>query len=195
MLSADRVNLVDDLFSSFHEFGPSVDDMEVLTTGKTSEQGIRLKLRGERITMFVGASSCKFVKDGAVWKEADRVLGMLATFLRVVTNVKGTELGSKTSILSLHLQPKNVAFRDILKPFLDSRLKALDQEPVKSMAIVANWPTRRITLDGSAQLANGVYIQMERDFPAEMHMNEAKEHIFKDEVDMLKMLEVEEVDH
>ena len=46
MLSADRVNLVDDLFSSFHEFGPSVDDMEVLTTGKTSEQGIRLKLRG-----------------------------------------------------------------------------------------------------------------------------------------------------
>ena len=66
---------------------------------------------------------------------------------------------------------------------------------MKSMAIVANWPTRRITLDGSAQLANGVYIQMERDFPAEMHMDEAKEHIFKDEADMLKLLEVEEVDH
>jgi hypothetical protein len=62
------------------------------------------------------------------------------------------------------------------------------------MAVVARWPGRRITLDGSAQLANGIFVQMERDFPAELTFDEMKQQLFDDEIAVFQLLRVEEVE-
>lgn len=193
-LLADRAEVIQALFDAFAEFEPSADDLEVISAGKTTEQGIRLRLASQRITFFFGATTCKFTKEAAVWAEADKILGILDTFLTILVQMSGADLGKKNSVLSLHLQLKTGSFKDILRPFIDSRIKQLDPETLDAMAIVARWPRRRITLDGSAQLANGIFVQMEREFESALSYDDMRQHIFNDEVELLKLLGVEEVD-
>lgn len=194
MLAA-RAPLVQALFDSFAEFQPNFDDLELVTTGKTSEQGIRFRIASQNISLFLGAMTCKFTKDGAVWSEADKILSILQTFLQIIEKVGGVVFGNKFSVLSLHLQPKTASFKDILRPFIADRLKQLDAAPLEAMAGILRWPVRKITLDGSAALANGIFVQMQREFELSISLDEMKRQIFNDEADMLKLLDVvEEVD-
>jgi hypothetical protein len=193
-LLADRFAIVQALFDAFAEFEPNADDMEIISTGKTTEQGIRLRLASQKITFFFGATHCKITRESAVWADADAMLSTIDLFLTTLVTVSHVVLGRRTSVVSLHLQPKTASFKDILRPFIDPRLKALDSEPLKAMAIVARWPNHRITLDGSAQIANGTFVQMEREFDPQASYEEMKNIIFSDEFELLKLLGVEEVE-
>lgn len=61
------------------------------------------------------------------------------------------------------------------------------------MAIVARWGTRRLTLDGSASIANAVFIQSERDFDGKASWDDIKRSVLDDELQLFKLLSVEEV--
>ena len=50
-----------------------------------------------------------------------------------------------------------------------------------------------IGLDGSAALANGIFLQIEREFDAKISYADMKQRIFDDEVQMLRVLGLEEV--
>ena len=193
-LLTDRAEIIQTLFDAFAEFEPNADDLEVVSAGKTAEQGIRLRFASQKITFFFGAANCKFTKEAALWAEADTILRILDTFLAILTKVSGVTFGKKTSVLSLHLQPKTASSQDILRPFIDSGIKSLDRAPLDAIAIVARWPRHRITLDGSALVANGIFVQMEREFDATLSYDEMKRDIFNDEFDLLKLLGVEEVE-
>ncbi|HEY4365012.1 MAG TPA: hypothetical protein VGN17_28875 [Bryobacteraceae bacterium] len=190
-LLVERADIIQALFDSFAEFEPNADDLEVLSAGKTTEQGIRLRLASEKITLFFGAAYCKFSKEEPAWPEADSLFSRLERFLSILTKCSGVVLGKRTSVLSLHLQLRTASFKDILRPFIDTGIRKLDSAPLKAMALVARWPDYRITLDGSAQLANGIFVQMEREFDATASYEHMKEHIFADEVAVLKLLGVE----
>jgi len=193
-LLADRVAIVQALFDTFAEYEPNPDDLEAVTTGKTTEQGIKLRLASQRVSLFFGATGCKFTKEAAVWAEADKILGILSSFLNILTKMGEARLGKRNAVLSLHLQPKTVSFQDVLRPFITPEIQKLDPGPLAAMAVVARWPGRRITLDGSAQLANGIFVQMERDFPAELTFDEMKQQLFDDEIAVFQLLRVEEVE-
>lgn len=93
----------------------------------------------------------------------------------------------------LHLQPKNVTFRELLHPFLPTTLAQLEDSPAQAMAYVVRWKGRRVTWDGSAALANAIFLKLERDFEPPVALEEMKTTIYNDEVTMLKVLNVEEV--
>jgi hypothetical protein len=99
----------------------------------------------------------------------------------------------KIAILSLHLQPKTLSFREILRPFLAEPIAKLEGNPVEAMAIVARWSGRRITLDGSAAIANGLYIQSEREFESTSSFDQIRAAVSNDELTLFKLLDVEEV--
>jgi hypothetical protein len=191
---ADRAQLVQSLFDSFAQFKPAPDDLEAITTGKTSELGVRLRLASRGITLFFGAASCKITKDAATWPEADATLAIIATFLEILVQYAGVELGRKNTIISIHVQPKTKSFKEILSPFVDERLKKIGSAPLDAMAVVARWPGRRLTLDGSAQLVNGIFIQMEREFAPEVSFEQIKKELFDDELNLLKLLDLAEVE-
>jgi|SRR5271165_1607383 len=193
-LLADRAEIIQALFDAFGEYEPNADDLEVVSTGKTTEQGIKLRLASQRINLFFGATLCKFTKEVAIWAEADTILSTLVTFARILTETGGVALGEKNSVLSLHLQPKAVPFQDILRPFITPDIRNLESAPLRAMAVVVRWPGRRVTLDGSAQLANGIFVQMERDHAANASFDDMKQRIYDDEVAILRLLNVEEVD-
>ena len=191
-LLADKTRAVEGLFTAFAPWNPSVDDIELLTSGKPSEQGVKIKIPNQGASFFFGPTSCKFTKDPATWPEADQTLQLLSVALEALGRSTGVTFGKRTSVLSLHLQPTIVSFRDILRKFIVPELLALDPGAPTVMAVVARWPTHRVTLDGSATLANGIFLQAERGFDGDATFENIKEAIFSDEQELFKLLDVQE---
>ena len=83
-------------------------------------------------------------------------------------------------------------FNEILRPFLVPKITGLENEPTEAMAIVARWKNRRITLDGSAAIANAIFVQLEREFNAEASYDDIKTQLLADEIELFKLLGIEE---
>jgi hypothetical protein len=190
----DRAALVQKMFDFFEPSNLSVDDVEAVTTGKPSEQGVKFSLPLQKITFFFGPAACKFTKDAATWANADETLSVLTAALGVLIQEGGVELGTSSTSLVLHLQPKTVPFKELLWPFLTPSIAHLENSLPEAMAYVIRWKGRRVTLDGSAALANGVFVRLEREFEPNVSFDDLKATIFNDEVAVLKLLNVEEVE-
>jgi len=108
------------MFDAFEPWKLTLDDVEPVTTGKPSEQGVKFKLPLQEITFFFGAASCKFTKEAANWSQADETLNILRVALDVLVQQGRVELGKKSTSLALHLQPQGMPFKELLRPFFDS---------------------------------------------------------------------------
>jgi hypothetical protein len=193
-LMGDRVAPVQALLDALAEWHPDLDDMEIITTGKLTEQGVKIRIAAQKAWFFFGVTACKFVKDAANWSEADETLRLIQTALTTLAQTSGLEFGKRVTILSLHLQLKTVASKDILRSLISPELLKLDTSPADAMATVIRWPRHRITLDGSAAIANGIFLQMEREFDSTVSFDEMRNTIFEDEAELLELLGVEEVE-
>jgi hypothetical protein len=60
------------------------------------------------------------------------------------------------------------------------------------MAAVAKWEDRRVTIDGSAALANAIFLRLERNFLASATYPEIATQLRKDQEDLFRILGVEE---
>lgn len=188
----DRAHLVQAIFDALLPWKLDIDNVEPRTTGKASEQGISIKLPEKRVTAFFGPASCKLSRDNADWASAEEVIEILRTFLSTLTSVSGAELANQKTAIALHLQPRTVKYIDLLKPFLSPEMQRLNDDEVTTGACVVKWKKRRVTLDGSAVIANGVYVNLEREFAPEVSFEEMAIQLKSDEDSVFRMLGVEE---
>jgi hypothetical protein len=79
-----------------------------------------------------------------------------------------------------------------LKPFAPSAIVDLDGSPITAVAAVVKWVDRRITIDGSAKLANAIFLKFERDFEGGVPFSEIAERLRRDETELFGMLGVQE---
>lgn len=192
-LWVDRAAVIQGLFDVFEPWKLSLDDLEPVTTGKPSEQGVKFKIPAQRLSFFVGIGSCKLTKEAANWSETEEVMRILGLSLEILAKA-GVEFGKKATSLALHLQPQNLSFKDVLRPLLVSRLSNLEASLAEALAFVIRWKGRRLTLDGSAALANGLFVHMERDFDAGVSFEDILHTMHEDERVVFKLLGVEEVE-
>jgi hypothetical protein len=192
-LWVDRGPIVQGIFEALCQWNPNFDDIEVINVGKPSEQGVKLKVASRNISFFFGPTGCRLTKDAATWADADEMIRIHETALSVLAAIGHVAFARKIAILSLHLQPKILSFREILRPFLAQPIAKLEDSPVEAIAIVARWNGRRITLDGSAAIVNGVYVQSEREFESTTSYDEVKSAVLNDELALFKLLDLEEV--
>ena len=101
-------------------------------------------------------------------------------------------LGKKSTAISLHIQPRTLTFMDILNPFVPRELAAIEPQPVRTMATVAKWENRKVTIDGSGALANGLFLRLERDFEASATYDEIAQQLRHDEEELFTILGIEE---
>ena len=188
----DRAEIVQAMYETFAPWEGKIDDIEPQTTGKPSEQGVKFNLPNKKISFFFGAASCKFSKDAATWATAGETITILDSALSTLTRITNVKLGKQATSLALHLQPKTLSNKDLIRPFLDERLAMLENTPVTAMAHIARWGNRRVTIDGSAALANAVFLHLERDFEAPINYQTIRDQILADELAVFKMLDVEE---
>ena len=181
----DRIRIVDQLFDRYAPWDIKVDDVEVITEGKPSEQGIKFKLPKRRISFFFGPSQCRFTQDDADWDSALETLKILDISLSTLAETAGITIATYKTSIVIHIQPTVARFIDLLLPFASSRLVELEGAPLKAFATVLKWDKRRITLDGSAQLANGIFLRLERDFAGETPLPEIAAQLRVDEEEVL----------
>lgn len=193
-LLLDRAKVVDALFEVFSRWNIGMDNIEVINEGKPSEQGIKFKIPEKRTTFMLGGGSCTLVRDDVDWTAAEEIIDILTRAYDVVQEVGGIQTGSFKTNIVMHLQPKTAKFMDILVPFSPPQLLKLDSSTPKAAASVVKWDKRRITLDGSNQLANGVFVRLERDFPATVSYEEIAHQLHADELELFDLMDVRE-DH
>ncbi len=189
----DRASVVQGIFDALKPWGPRVDDVDVLSVGKPSEQGISVKLPLKQVSFFFGPASCKLTRDNASWQSADETLAILDTAVSALTKLSGVRVATQKTAIAMHIQPRSLHFVDILRPFVVGRLASLEAESVTTVATVAKWSNRKVTIDGSGAIANGIFLRLERDFPNSMSYKEIARQLKEDEDSVFEILGVEEV--
>ena len=188
----DRVAVVEAIYASLREWDITVDDIEVIQLGKPSEQGVKFKIPTKRASFFFGPGSCRFTRDNTSWQSADETIQILDAALKAFIEHSTTKLKTFKTSVALHLQPETKPFLEILTPLIPQRMAALDTESAKAMATIVKWPRHRVTIDGSAEIANGIFIRYERDFPANTEFDAIAKQLYIDEAAVFAMLDITE---
>lgn len=191
-LWVDRSKVLQDLFDALAPWTPNIDDTEFRNEGKPSEQGIVFKLPQERVSFFFGPAACKFTRDDADWAGAERTISILDAALTVLTTSGGVSLGRKHTSIALHVQPRDSRYIDLLRPLLPDSLAAIDAAPLMAIATVAKWEDHKVTIDGSALIANALFIRLERIFAASESYTEITSKLRDDESEVFRLLGIEE---
>lgn len=188
----DRASVIQGIFDALKPWEPRIDDVDAITTGKASEQGFTIKLPLRRVSFFVGPASCKFTRENVDWQSAGETIAVLNAAVSALILSSGVKMGPSNTALSMHLQPKSLSFINLLTPFIAPQLAKVDSEPVMTMATVAKWAHRKVTIDGSGVLANAVFLRLEREFPSDAAYDAIARQLRKDQEDLFKVLGVEE---
>ena len=190
----ERAAVVQAMFTAFSQWEPTIDDLEVITAGKPSEQGLKFKIPKKAVSFFVGFASCKFSRDNTSWETAEETIQILDTALSTLLSIAGdVVIKNRKTMIVLHVQPKTLSFVRFIEPLIAPQLTSLGQGPLKSAAIVVKWDNRKITFDGSSYVANAIFVRLERDFtPDVSYLNIAAQlRADEDEVSQVLGLEVE----
>lgn len=190
-LFADRAPLVKELFNALADWGPLVDNLEVLNTGKLSEQGISLRLPTRSASFFLGPASSRFTQDNPNWTSAEETIDLIEALLHVLGS-RSVEMSVKRAGLAMHIQPDDILIMDILSPLVSANLRTLDAEPLVTLASVLKWRDRRVMIDGSNAIANGIFIRLDRDFPSSVSSKEIVAQVREDQSELFKRLNIEE---
>lgn len=191
MLWLDRAVVVQALFAALKPWNVAVDDIEVITTGKPSEQGLKFKLPQKQVSFFFSPTLCRFSKDNADWRSAEDTIAIMDAAFSTLASAGKIEAATIKTVIALHMQPKTLPFMDVLRPFVPTQLIAL-HEDVKTMASIVKWDKRKVIIDGSGQLANGLFLRFEREFDGTATYEEIARQLRTDEEALFAMLDVKE---
>jgi len=189
----DRAGILQTVFEALSPWSPKLDDVEPLSSGKLSEQGLMFKLPLKQSSMFFGPVFCRFTRDNVDWGEAEETIKIFDASLSAFLKLTGLTAGVKTAAVGVHLQPKSGTFMDILSPFAPPQITGIEKEIPRTMASVVRWDKRRVTLDGSASLANAAFLKFEREFDGPATFPEIADQILADQKQLFTILGVEEI--
>jgi hypothetical protein len=187
----DRATIVQDVFDALLPWNAEVDDIEAVTTGKTSEQGVTFKIPLKRISFFVGSAYCRFTRDALDWRLAAETLVILNALLGVLLKSTRLVLAARKTRIALHIQPRTGSFMKILSPFIPPQLGMLEDVPAATMAAVVTWPKRKVTLDASTTVGNALLLQFEREFDGATDFVEILRYLSLDEEELFRILDIE----
>lgn len=189
----DRAAMLQTIFEALLPWSPKLDDVEFVTTGKLSEQGLMFRLPLKQTYIFFGPVFCRLGRDNVGWGEAEETIAIFDTALTAFLNLTGLIPDAKVATVGVHLQPQSGTFMDILSPFAPPQIIGIQNEIPTTMASVVKWDKRMITLDGSGSIANALFLKFEREFDATTSFPEIAEQVLADEKELFAILGVEEV--
>jgi hypothetical protein len=192
MLWLDRAKVVQSLFAALKPWRIAVDNVEIITIGKPSEQGLKFKLPEKQIAFFFSPTLCKFQKDNADWESAEETIAIMDVAFSTLVKSGKVEAATIETAIALHLQPKALPFMKILERFVPPQLSALAGGDVKTMASILKWEKRKVIIDGSGQIANGLFLRFEREFDGATTYQQIAEQLREDEESLFGVLDVKE---
>ena len=191
VLWLERASVVQAVFDSLKPWAVDLDDVEAITIGKTSEQGVNIKLPQKRVSFFFGPGSCRFTKDDADWASADETLEILSAARSALVSATGVVIYKQIAGIALHLQPRQKNFIEVLSPFISKNLHGAG-DPIQTAASIIKWEKSKLILDGSGSIANGVFLRFDRDFGGDATLEEMAATLRADEEAVFNIINVQE---
>jgi hypothetical protein len=188
----DRIAIIEAVYAALRPWNITIDNVEIVTEGTPSQQGVRFKVPERRASFFFSAAACKFTRDSTSWQTAEETIQILDAALKAFQATSSTRFKAFKTAVALHFRPKVKPFMDVLRPIIPTPMARLEQEPSSSMAVIVKWSGRRVTIDGSAQIANGLFVRYERDFPGTVSYEDMAKQLYADEIQICEMLDVME---
>jgi hypothetical protein len=188
----DRANVVQSVWKALKPWNVTVDDVEIIQTGKPSEQGIKFKIPQKLSSFFFGPAYCKFNRDNTDWGVAEETIGIIEAVTNALLSQTKAIIAKRKTTIVLHAQPKKLPFIQLLSPLIPPRIAGLEDQQPKTMAIVVKWENRKLTVDGSASLSNGIFIRLEREFDGSVSYQDIAHQLRADELQVFAMLDVQE---
>src|ERR1700685_1007885 len=188
----DRAAVVQALFEAFAKWNVKVDDVDIVSTAKNSEQGIKFRLTEKQVSFFFSPAACRFTRDNTSWETAPETIEILKTAIETLAAKGEIKPATFKTIVALHVQLKSAPFIQVLRKIIPASMAALDSAPAQTTASVLKWDKRKVTIDGSGQIANGIFIRYEREFPASASYEGMAYQLKADEDGIFAMLDVKE---
>jgi hypothetical protein len=189
----NRAPITQVLFNALQPWNPNIDDIEPLNNGKLSEQGLIIRLPLKRAAFFFGPTHCRLSRDSVDWTLAAETIEMFRAATSAFAKLSGEAIRKTKTAVGVHVQPQTMPFIELLKPLTPPQVAALEKSPLRTMAIIAKWDNRKVTLDGSGSLANGLFLKFERDFEEAATLEQVADQLWKDEQELFAILGVQEV--
>jgi len=136
LLWLDRASVVQALFDAFAKWNVKVDDVEILTAGKPSEQGIKFRLPEKQASFFFGAAACRFTRDNTSWETAQETIEILDAAVTTLEKMGKVKPATFKTTVALHIQPKTLPVIEILKKMIPAPMATLESTPPQTVASV-----------------------------------------------------------
>jgi len=188
----DRANVVKEVWKALKPWSIVVDDIEIIQTGKPSEQGIKFKIPEKLSSFFFGPAYCKFNRDNTDWSVAEETISIIEAATNALLSQTKAVIAKRKTTIVLHAQPKKLPFLRVLSPLIPPQIAALEKQQPKTMAVIVKWENRKLTLDGSASVANGIFLRFEREFDGSVSYRDMAYQLRADEEQVFAMLGVQE---
>jgi hypothetical protein len=135
------------------------------------------------------------------WSEAEQVIagmsaGINAVFAAAEFQMPGRpaakpEIQSHQVGIAMHIQFKTRPHKDVTAPLLSAAAFNLLDGELKSPGIILQREKANILIDGSVTYANGIFVRIYRQHPAEATLPQMAESLHKDEERLFEVLGLE----
>ncbi|MDX1983586.1 MAG: hypothetical protein SFV51_25160 [Bryobacteraceae bacterium] len=116
------------------------------------------------MSIFFGHGHCRIVRDGISWQSTEETVEILNAAVPALCGASSVTISRQRASIAMHIQLRSGPFIRTLRPLISTHLPSLEAEPIQTMAAVVKWQNRKVTVDGSAAVANGVFLRLEREF-------------------------------
>jgi len=175
--------------------GFKLDGVELRTqTARLHEYEIEFR-RSTPVTpsrsLVLGLTKVVVKAENLDWTEAEQLLAEMGAALNVIRQTARAEIQSQRLLLGMHVQLKGKPREDVTAPLLSPvAFKLLDGQ-VRFPGVILLGEKATIIIDASLAYANGLFVRVSREHPAETTLAELAEVLHKDEEQLFDVLGLE----
>jgi len=176
-------------------WGFMLDGVETKTdTQKLADYAIVFR-RGAPVTpgrtVALGLGKLVVTAENVDWTEAEHLIAEVNAVLDVVRQAARAEIQSQNLDLGMHIQVKTKPRKDVTAPLLSPEAFGLLDGEVKFPGIILLREKSTIVIDASLAYANGLFVRISREHPAEAPLERLAGVLRKDEEHLFAVLGLE----
>ncbi len=189
--------LIAPILEALEPWGFKLDGVEAKTgTEKLADYSILFRrstpLTPSR-TIALGLGKVAFTAEKLDWTEAEQFIAEVSAALNAIRQTGRVEIQSQSLGLGMHIQLKAKPRKDVTAPLLSPEaLRLLDGE-VKFPGIILLREKATIVIDASIAYANGLFVRIAREHPADATLEQIAGVLHKDEERLFEVLGLEGV--
>jgi len=182
--------------------------LDALAPSGFTSDGVEIKTRSEKlseyaivfqrprpaipaISLSLGLNKVSVSIENPDWASAESLIATMEAGLKATFDITGAQAKSQQISLGMHIQIKSKSRKDVTAPLLSPTAYELMDGEVEIPGIILLRKKASIIIDGSLAYANGLFIRINREHPAEAPLGDLAAILRSDEERVFEILGLE----